>query len=411
MKDFTLRVAGTDYCLTALQPGRKRHSRLIRPADHKSNDDLTEEQRIMRLHKLRNFEPFSVVLLECRKSSTRWMWDRKTTEIIGFDLENLSNKPGCLTRIGTGHDYLALKDCNRNSGGEWQNWNIEFVNEYRMQTDWRLIQDGKMVVPRDLVASIRNVVKLGKIQRIKPNEADINRGRRLSEKLEIMSQTKELEDLQWQKIPDSNQGKEPETPNPSPSEITSELTTSSTQSTIPTSSSTATITRPDKRNVKEDGETKASQIGGLTDRQKAEVSALHEAFKVGIETDMSNTLADEIRRVYCEVAATKRRQLIIMSHLSPLLAASTLGSETPCARIKGKGETLLLQQCTHIKVNLTVVNTNCGPQPQFELKEKNYTIGLDGWSIHNFFNVFSPFSFHQCEWQKLILEICKWQFD
>jgi len=70
-----------------------------------------------------------------------------------------------------------------------------------------------------------------------------------------------------------------------------------------------------------------------------------------------------------------------MAQTNGLLAARLLNLPT-CNKIFGAGETLLLQQCNLVKANVSAILTSCGYQPHFMFKESNYTIGLDGWSIH-----------------------------
>ena len=43
---------------------------------------------------------------------------------------------------------------------------------------------------------------------------------------------------------------------------------------------------------------------------------------------------------------------------------------------------MILQQCAVKTVALTAIETECGFQPFFKYANENYTIGMDGWSIH-----------------------------
>ena len=67
-----------------------------------------------------------------------------------------------------------------------------------------------------------------------------------------------------------------------------------------------------------------------------------------------------------------------------------------CSRLQGFGETMLLQQCSEQKANITAIETACGFQPYFLYNHKNFTIGIDGWSIH-------PYS--DCFWQSHLINI------
>ena len=43
---------------------------------------------------------------------------------------------------------------------------------------------------------------------------------------------------------------------------------------------------------------------------------------------------------------------------------------------------MILQQCAVKTVALSAIETECGFQPHFTYASENYTIGMDGWSIH-----------------------------
>jgi hypothetical protein len=108
---------------------------------------------------------------------------------------------------------------------------------------------------------------------------------------------------------------------------------------------------------------------------------MHDQFKIRIETENANKLAQEIREVYCQLSTLKKNQAVILSQTNGILAASAIGLPT-CSRIQGLGQTMLLQQCTVKTVVLTAIETQCGFQPFFTYASENYTLGMDGWSIH-----------------------------
>ena len=76
-----------------------------------------------------------------------------------------------------------------------------------------------------------------------------------------------------------------------------------------------------------------------------------------------------------------------MAQTNGLLAAAALDLPT-CARLKGLGQTVLVQQCTVRRANVTAKETECGYQPYFLYNDMNYTIGTDGWLIHPFTDCF-----------------------
>ncbi len=136
-------------------------------------------------------------------------------------------------------------------------------------------------------------------------------------------------------------------------------------------------------------------IANLPDDVKRMIETLHNQYKQEILVAQENKLADEIRQVYCQVSALERNQAIILAQGNGLLAAAALDLPT-CSRLKGFGQTLLLEQCKEHWTNITAVETTCGFQPYFFYDHRNYTIGIDGWSIH-------PFS--DCFWQTHLINI------
>ncbi|EFX75157.1 hypothetical protein DAPPUDRAFT_108213 [Daphnia pulex] len=120
-----------------------------------------------------------------------------------------------------------------------------------------------------------------------------------------------------------------------------------------------------------------------------QIGKMHEQYKQRIETEHENRLAKEIREMYCQLSNMKKIQAIILSQTNGILAATALGLPV-CSRIQGFGQTMVLQQCAVKTISLTAVETQCGFQPYFAYAEGNFTIGMDGWSIH-------PYS--ECFWK------------
>jgi hypothetical protein len=97
---------------------------------------------------------------------------------------------------------------------------------------------------------------------------------------------------------------------------------------------------------------------------KYQVGKIHDQFKVRIQTDNANTLAKEIRDVYCQLSKTKKIQAVILSKTNVLLAASAIG--LPIC-IQGQGQTKLLQQCAVKTVALTAIEIQSGFNPSFHM--------------------------------------------
>ena len=108
-----------------------------------------------------------------------------------------------------------------------------------------------------------------------------------------------------------------------------------------------------------------------------------------------NKLAKECRDVYCQLSITKKNQAVILSQTNGILYASAIGLPV-CSRIQGLGQTMLLQQCAVKTVALTAIETECGFQPFFKYANENFTVGMDGWSIH-------PYS--TCFWKSHFINI------
>ena len=157
--------------------------------------------------------------------------------------------------------------------------------------------------------------------------------------------------------------------------------------------------------VYEDGQDGASPVARLniSEFNKQFIHPLHEQFKQGLQVDHENKLAAESRQLYCEIAAIKKAQAISLSQTNGILAAAALDLPV-CTRLKGLGQTILLQQCAPKSINISAIETDCGFQPYFSYNNMKNTIGIDGWSIH-------PFS--ECFWKSQYVtlngETYKWK--
>jgi hypothetical protein len=123
-----------------------------------------------------------------------------------------------------------------------------------------------------------------------------------------------------------------------------------------------------------------------------QIGKMHEQYKQRIETEHENRLAREIREMYCQLSNMKEIQAIILSQTNGILATAALGLPV-CSRIQGFGQTMVLQQCAVKTISLTAVETQCGFQPYFTYAEGNFTIGMDGWSIHPYSDCFCKFQY------------------
>ncbi len=110
-------------------------------------------------------------------------------------------------------------------------------------------------------------------------------------------------------------------------------------------------------------------IASLPDDVKRMVETLHNQYKQEVLLAQENKLADEIRQVYCQVSALERNQAVILAQGNGLLAAAALDLPA-CSRLKGFGQTLLLEQCKEHWTNITAMETTCGFQPYYYYDNK-----------------------------------------
>ena len=114
----------------------------------------------------------------------------------------------------------------------------------------------------------------------------------------------------------------------------------------------------------------------LHERVKKILEPMHNNLKDTIQMDHENKLAKEVRQVYCQLLKIRRNQAVIFAQTSGLLAAAALGLQR-CDRIEGKGQSLLLQKCKEVRVDVKTEETEYGFQPKLSLLEKNFRIGLE----------------------------------
>lgn len=104
-----------------------------------------------------------------------------------------------------------------------------------------------------------------------------------------------------------------------------------------------------------------------------------------------NTLAKEVRQLYCSMTTNSKINLVTMAQINGLLAASILMPETPCAKMTGMGEVILLQQCRVETVTLTYKKTRCGYEPWLSNTDNPpLTISRDGMATYPFSECFWP---------------------
>lgn len=387
MEDLTIRPLGSDYCMTALNPSRTIHAEIyLRPRN-----------------KLPLYEPWIVILEECRLSATRWVLDNETGQLVGFDVQ--TGDTGCLTRQGEKDDlYLFLRPCQKKLASQVEKilpddrqiWQFEFRQIPRkMEITASLAKEKRNLrhylkhlgqdKPEETM-KLERIIHMGRTMRMTPATASMERKMTLtvfntSEELEELlslrptqaigieggeNGNRDLIDASYKLQSGQNDEGEPGSGSGKPDQTISSITGTTSE-------------------ISPEFENKTVTFKDLKEALVNYILPMHEQFKVGQQFDMSNQLANEIRRIYCEIATNRRKQLMTLAQISPLLAGSTLGEiTTECSRIEGRGATLILQKCTPKQVNITAIATRCGMEPIFEYENSNATIGVDGWSITPF---------------------------
>ncbi len=110
-----------------------------------------------------------------------------------------------------------------------------------------------------------------------------------------------------------------------------------------------------------------------------------EQYLQGRINDQENILANEIRNTYCAVMKLRQNQAILMAQFDPILAAKSLGLKT-CDSVSGHGETLILQECTPIEVEIEGIITECGPQPIARVNNVTFSLSPNSYSLVPYFN-------------------------
>jgi hypothetical protein len=82
------------------------------------------------------------------------------------------------------------------------------------------------------------------------------------------------------------------------------------------------------------------------------MQTLHEQYKQNLEIQHENELAKEILQIYCQVSVLRRIQAVTLSQTNGLLAVTVLNLRI-CSRLRGLGQSLLLQECEKVHVFVT----------------------------------------------------------
>jgi len=103
-------------------------------------------------------------------------------------------------------------------------------------------------------------------------------------------------------------------------------------------------------------------------------------FLQGQITNHENVLANENRDIYCTVLEIKKFQAIQLASMDPLLTAKSLGLGN-CSAVIGEGESLILQECQSVAVEVTTKQTSCGFEPAAYIGNDTYALSPSGFSL------------------------------
>ena len=135
-------------------------------------------------------------------------------------------------------------------------------------------------------------------------------------------------------------------------------------------------------------------------------AAAHVQFTRHLVRMRENVLAEEIEANQCQIRHNKHLATISTAQYDGWLAASHLGLPI-CQKIIRTGQFAIVKQCKPQQVNISMVMTECGPQPRW----KNWTIAATGWELtpasacywrDNIINIRgTPYEYRNNHWTKL----------
>ena len=178
--------------------------------------------------------------------------------------------------------------------------------------------------------------------------------------------------------------KRPPTTTTSPQHKTTRPTQTTTRPSVTTTQSKNQGTTDGSTNVHPSVDATKDQ----TDDEALFLTAEHKKYIDSKFNDNLNVLAEEIKDIYCQDVSIRQNQAFLLAQSNGLLAARALGLGI-CEHVESSGMTLILQQCAKDEITISAKETRCGYQPFFQDNQnKTFTIGKDGWSLHEFLDCF-----------------------
>ena len=109
----------------------------------------------------------------------------------------------------------------------------------------------------------------------------------------------------------------------------------------------------------------------------------HHQYTEGRAVGRENVLSNELHMMNCAMMKLKKFQLISLAQSNGFLAAKAVNLPM-CQRLQSHGTALIVQTCKTERVNVTAIEGPCGMEPF----HANFTIGLDGYSLHPYMPCF-----------------------
>jgi len=311
------------------------------------------------------------IVAPCNNDSTRWGRNSVSKQFISLASST------CLQNT---NNYLHLGECNIDQGPRTQKWRFATENPTLKNSPKQLTVDKIVQIHKN--GKARSLFMLPPVRKIFPEETidSIEAVTIEIEQPQISSQSRANDS--------STSSTTPKAPTPKPPTTVTKPNETTVAPKHPTVPPSTPIITPKSNSTQID-------IKSLPDEIKKILEPFHEQFKIGLEIEHENKLAKEIRQVFCQLSILRRLQAITLAQTNGILAATALQLPT-CSRLQGLGQSLLLQECVKQKVTVSAKETKCGFQPFTVYKNNNYTIGMDGWSLH-------PFS--KCFWKSNLINL------
>lgn len=116
-----------------------------------------------------------------------------------------------------------------------------------------------------------------------------------------------------------------------------------------------------------------------TDEASDALELQHRQHMEDQSTVRENELLRRLKEVDCSTLLTKSYSTLLLAQQNGIAAASAQNFPV-CHRLKPIGPHFIIQKCKPVNISIGAKQTSCGHEPFY----RNHTIGLDGYSFHDF---------------------------